>query len=68
LAGRRLRARHACGRHGNLRLSAGDTYANANRDAHSYADSDTDGYTDGYTTASHAQAAANTASSADAVG
>jgi hypothetical protein len=37
-------------------------------DTDSYADCNTDCYADGYTTASHAQAAANTASSADAVG
>ena len=46
-----------------------DTDSYANRGAECNADSDSDGYTNRYTTApSHAQAAANTVASADAVG
>jgi hypothetical protein len=74
LAGSRLRARHACGRHGNLRLSADDTYANANSDSDSntigdaYRDGDGDTHGDTGTTDSDTTAAPNAASAADAVG
>jgi hypothetical protein len=65
LAGRRLRAQHASGRHGDLLLSAGDA------NAHAYSDGDTISNANGhaYTYAeahSDAASAPNTASAADA--
>jgi hypothetical protein len=70
LAGRRLRARHACGRHGNpLPLSAGDSHANTNSDTNGYTDGDANGNTDGdaNTDANAAQADADAKAAAHAV-